>query len=233
MTNTKFGLSNWDENPNDFKKSSKPFDGPRLKFMKLKEGNNVVRVITRPYKYTFISYKNQPDEKGYGTKIRCSDPVESCPTVAAGFRAKEHWFVGIIDRTDSEVKILDIGSLVYGQVKNLKDDIEWGSPTEYDLAIRKNSKAPPAGFYNTLPRGKAPLSDADLRLKDENFENLEDSLKRLSAAQTKEKALAAMETCGYIGGLVPQPVSAKAKAKAEELAASSDSDYEFSEAAPN
>jgi len=235
MSNNKFGLSNWSEDNNKFtKRDDKAFDGPRIAFLKLKEGNNVVRVITDPYKYFSIDFKNDPEQKGFGKRIKCSEPLESCPTKETGWRQKGKYYIGVIDRTDSSVKILDMGSLIYDGIKTLRDDIEWGDPGSYDLTIRKNSKMPPANFYAIVPRGKAPLSESDLKLKSDAEATLIPSLERLSAPLAADKVKALLSEAGYTGGrIAPLPVSKKSNGDAK-LVDSTDDDYSFADAsAPN
>ena len=238
MTNSKFGLSTWDDEGNKFtKRNDKQFDGPKIPFLKLKEGNNVLRLITAPYKYFSIDFKLDPEQKNYGTRVKCSDPIEDCLTKQTGYKQKAKYYVGVIDRSDSSIKILDMGSSIFDGIKSLKEDIEWGDPvdakTAYDITIRKNSKNPPASFYTCIPRGKAPLSEADLKLKSDVEEALVASLERLSAPLSVEKVKALLDAAGYTGGRVaPLPVSKKNTGDAK-LAESTDDDYNFNEAAPN
>jgi hypothetical protein len=225
-TQYKFGLSSFSEKAPSFGQKQDRSDGPRIPFIKLKEGNNVIRIITEPYKYYMARFKADEDEKGFGTRINFSEPTDACPLKKAGYSPKARWLVGIIDRAESQVAIYDFSVLIYEPLNNLNDDLEWQSPIGYDVTIRKNSKAPPASFYSIMPRGKSPLSPSDIALRDANIDKLNETLARLTTPPSAEKVLAKMQEAGYKGGLVVTPKYAKSNGKAE-LAEASSEDYNF------
>lgn len=220
MSTQNYGLSDWDQKQG--RAASQISDEERVPFLRLKDGNNILRIITLPYRYNMVRFKASPDEKGYGHRINCSWPLEDCPAVkAVGGKAKERYFVGVIDRSDNQVKIFDMSVLVYQQLQGIKDDIEYGSPDKFDINVRMNSKSPPAGFYTVLPRGKAPLSEADVALRNEKIESLEAQLTRLSTPPKAETVKKRLEEFGYTGGVVD------ASNESEALPAADDEDYSF------
>jgi hypothetical protein len=225
MSKTQYGLTSFSEGVTRFNNQNSEQNGPRVPFLKLKEGNNVLRIITNPYKYCMVRFKASADEKGFGKRINCSLPLAECPTKKAGFKPKDRWLVGVIDRSDSQVKIYDFSVLVYEPLNSLSEDIEWGDPIGYDITVRKNSKAGPAQFYSVMPRGKAALSPADLKLKEEFGDNLEKALARLTTPPSAETVLKRMQEAGYTGGVVAQPQT-NGSGK-PELSDMDDDDYSF------
>lgn len=223
MTTHSYGLSSWDEEVNVGNNKSQSVDeSERLPFLRLKEGNNTLRIITKPYRYNMVRFKASADEKGFGRRINCSWPIEDCPSVKADFKPKTRWLVGVIDRSDNQVKIFDMSVLVYQQLKNIKEDIEYGEPDKFDINVRMNSKAGPTGYYTVLPRGKAPLSEADLQLKESVESTLQAQLERLSTPPKSETVLRRMEELGYKGGVVDQGSSEESN-----LPSNNDDDYDF------
>lgn len=194
-----YGLSSWDESTSTSAGNFKT-DFPKFEYMRLKDGNNSVRIVTAPYRYFMVRYKAAGD-KGFGKRVNTAWPLhDDCPTKNAGLKPKERYLVGVIDREDQKLKVLDMSILVYEQVQGLKNDIEWGTPSGYDINIRKNSKAKaPAGFYNVLPRSKAPLSQADEALLTETKENLEKYLVLRTTPPKPEFVRKRLEELGWDG----------------------------------
>ena len=117
MSNQKFGTTTWDEETGN--KRGQQGDKKRDVFMRLGDGSNPVRVITKPHLYLSHKYKEEGDA-GYGDKIMCSAPLhKSCPLCDRKDRAKKRWFVGVIDRKTNTYKILDISVTIYDQLKTL------------------------------------------------------------------------------------------------------------------
>ena len=227
MTTHSYGLSTWDEtvsNTGNTNRSSSN-DQERIPFVRLQEGNNILRIITAPYKYNMVRFKASEDERGFGKRVNCSWPVEECPTAKAGFKPKSRWLVGVIDRSDNAVKVFDMSVLVYQQLQGIKEDIEYGNPDQFDINIRMNSKAGPTGYYTVLPRGKSALSEADVALKEASAESLESTLVRLSTPPKAETVLKRMEELGYTGGVVAG--SGGNGSTAEDLPAADDESYSF------
>lgn len=61
---------------------------------------------------------------------------------------------------ERHVKILDGGGSIYGAIKNLANDEEWGDPTTYDIKIKREGEGMQTR-YNVVPGKKRPLLDAD------------------------------------------------------------------------
>jgi hypothetical protein len=228
MTTKKFGLTTYDEpaqtgggrrqeNSNDEK----------FEFLRLKDGENRVRCITNPYKYYQVRFKATEDEKGWGKKIRCSSPVENDPAVKSGAKAKERWLVGVIDRADGKVKIWDYHVLVYKQVKGYNDDIDYGDPQNYDLKVDFDKDAPALQQVSIRAGKVAPLSEADVSLRDGVLSALENALARHSAPLKPETVIERMKECGWDG----ESPAANGASNSKSLPDTGDDDYSFDQPA--
>lgn len=220
-----FGLSSWSDPPVT---GQKQFDDKdRIPFAKLKNGQNIVRFITPPYKYFRVAYK-EAGEKGLGTNIKISADLENDPALKAGLKKKERAYAGIINRATSQVEILDMGGAILGHLHGLDKNPEYGNPQEYDVAILRNEDAAPANFYTVLPRTApnqtAPLSEADLAMREECKDRLAASLERLSSPNTAEDVLAKMIELGYKEGTVLAATTSNGASKLKEA---DDEDYSF------
>ena len=160
---SKFGASDWDQDLGGKAKSA----GKKDVYMRLQPGSNPVRVLTPPFQY--LAHKYKTDEKDVmGDKVMCSYPLhKACPLCDLKDRAKPRWFVMVIDRKTNESKLLDIGAGIYGKIKQLNDSEKWGNPLHYDLDITVNKNAPPANYHGVVPDPKTPLSESDLKMKNE------------------------------------------------------------------
>ena len=103
MTTTNgFGLTNWDEQ-NQTSKPQAQDDSTKIDFVRLKEGNNSIRIITAPAKYWFVKFDDGKSQ--YGRRVNCAYPAvdkNECPTVKAGYKPKKRYLTGVILRDISE-----------------------------------------------------------------------------------------------------------------------------------
>lgn len=219
-----FGLTSWSDLGRKEQKQRKPFDvKDRIPFAKLKQGKNIFRIVTEPYKV----YKTRFNGKWLNTAYPGVDR-EQCPALKAGLQPKKKVLVGVIDRSDNQLKLLELGTLVCGQLKVIQDDVEYGDLKGLDVNITMNKNEAPSNYYSTMPRPPAPLSPADLALLESKREMLEDSLVRLTTPPSPESLLKKMESFGYTGGKIEvqedddSPVNTPS-----EDTSSSDDDYSF------
>lgn len=231
MSNAKFGFVSWDDPPANQRQFTKFDNSKRIPFMKLKDGSNVVRMVTEPAVYF---QARMPAQNGQGDRIRTAYPAhDDCPAKKAGLAPKRRYMVGVIDRSDGVVKILDMSSQIFDIITSWKDDVEVGGrATNFDINIKRNSKAPPASFYTALPRPASALSESDRALVDGAREELASSLERLTTPVSVDRCLEQMKKAGYTGGVLVEPRQKKEKEeKSAELADASEDDYSFEQPA--
>lgn len=107
--------------------------------LKLEDGTTTqVRIFTNPFKAVHHKVKIDEDNKSFGWTIKCAG--DDCPLCEQGFPIKPIYWVGVIHRATNQAKILPMNVLIYGKVKELKDDPNWGDPKLYDINITKNLK---------------------------------------------------------------------------------------------
>lgn len=155
-----YGEPSWEDSTGGNKTSNKDI------WMKLDNGSNEMRLLTKPYPYFCHTYKKEGDP-GYGQKINCSKINGSCPLCDAGDKAKKRYLVGVLDRRTNAFKILDISSKIYDDLKKLNANKHWGDPLKYDISIEKDKNAPPASYYAVQPLSKSPLSAEDQLVRDD------------------------------------------------------------------
>ena len=179
-------MVSWDELNTSNSSSKKDF---KNYFLKLKNGDNIVRLLTKPFEFQVHQYKPHKDDEGYGKRIMSCAPAygeAADPLIAIGVKPKRKWLVGVIDRSTSTYKVLEIGAGVLKSIQNLFRDEDWGDPIQYDVNIKVDKSAAPASYYTVNPKPKKPLSAADVELKQEV--DLDD-LKRRTSPPTPEEML--------------------------------------------
>ncbi len=151
MSEVKYGqLASWD----DADVSS------QSEFMELKEGDNLVRVITeRPYQFVVHWFK---DFTGTNRKIRCA--INDCPLCRKGNKAQCRWYLGVIDRRTEQAKILEISSQVFTGIKNYVSSPKWGDVRKYDINVKRAPKGTQP-LYSVVVEPPEPLSAHDKELK--------------------------------------------------------------------
>jgi len=181
MANTTFGEVSWDEESSG---GGEKKSNAKDTFLRLEDGSNVVRLLTRPHQYLVHKGIKRENDKGYGQKVSCSIANGSCTLCDQGLKPSQRWFLGVIDRKTSSYKILDISWQVFSQIKKLAKSTEvWGDPLKYDLDIVVDRNGGPTGYYSVQPRPHKPLSAADQQIRDNA--DLED-LKRRVVPPTPE-----------------------------------------------
>jgi hypothetical protein len=129
--------------------------GGKNDYMRLKEGENVVRIMGNPVQ-TYIHWVTLPD----GTQRKIVSPSNS-PTLVkkleeAGFRRQPNWIIKVLDRSDNEFKLLEIGNQIYKGIQTLFNNPKWGKVTGYDISINRGPKGQQP-LYSVTPNPKESL----------------------------------------------------------------------------
>jgi len=148
-------------------------------FMKLTEGSNIVRIVTKPYQ--FYSHYTA-DQSGASRNIRCA--LKDCPVCQKGEKASPRWFVGVIDRETGYPAILEISMQVFQGILVLKKKKSWGDPRAYDIDIlRKKAGSQP--LYVVTPEEKSPITDGEKTAIKDLLSKID--LAKISAAPTPDE----------------------------------------------
>ena len=190
-------------------------------FMRLEEGDNVVRVITSPYQF-YIHWTK--DESNQSCKVRCA--MENCPVCQRGENASARWFIGVLNKKGDKAvpSLLEISLQVYSQIKALKNKKNWGDPRAYDISITRKPKGSQP-LYVVTPEPKAACSDEEKKMakafiEECDFEKLvavptpEEIAEKLGLAMPKNKTTVSTEFENFEA--------------APEETSTDDSDFDFS-----
>jgi hypothetical protein len=108
-------------------------------FLQLQEGSNVIRIITKPYLYLchpdFVPLNGSPN----GQRLKCpSATTYTMCDLCKSSSAKRRWVLGIIAKANNNCCLLDCGTTLYSQIRELALSHYWGDPEAYDLEIRNS-----------------------------------------------------------------------------------------------
>lgn len=170
MSDLKYGEVDWNEGS---------VAGGGSEFMKLEQGDNVVRIFTKPHQFHVCWLK---DVSGANKKLRSA--MKDCPLVKRGEKIQTRWLVGVINRNKGRAEILEIGSQIYKGIKNLINDPDWGDPTNYDVNI-KRGRPGENPLYGVLSKPHKKLTEEDASLIAEFSETTD--LKKLTMPPTAEE----------------------------------------------
>jgi hypothetical protein len=162
MTNVQHGEVEW----GDSSSGSSNKENNKDLYLKLEQGSNKVRILTKPQKYMTHKGVKKVGEQGFGRKIPCSKENGSCPLCDKGLKAQTRYLVGVLDRKTNAYKVLDISYGVFQDIKNLNADDIWGDPTKYDISLIVDKNAAPAKYYTVQPIPHKPLSAAEQVIRD-------------------------------------------------------------------
>lgn len=248
MNNGKYGLVSWDEVDTNIGGKMKK-DNDKEIFLKMEDGPNKVRILTKPHQFMVHTYK-EPGDQGWGFKVMCSKHHGRCVLCdkaekyrASGdkevfnqMKAKKRWLVGVIDRKTNSYKILDISYSIFSSLKDLNGEEAWGNPETYEINIKMNKNGGAAGFYTVLPTEKKPLSASDLEIKKRVAEELADDLVSRCQPPTPEAVESRLEGIKKYkdgqkkGGSTNQSQSTRNNAQSanqSQYKDSSDDDFDF------
>lgn len=218
---TKFGMTSWDEVEISAQKGKRYGNDT---FLKLKEGDNRVRIITKPYQFLAHRFK-APKDPGFGVWIKSSLPNGKDPLADKGSKPKMRWYLGVIDRYTQSYKILEIGQTVFKSIQNLARDEDWGDPTQYDINIEVDKNGGAAGYYRVNPKPKKPLSAEDLEIK-QNSVDL-DVLQQLTTPPTPEDMQKRIDAIVAKSGFAKNNPSTSTDVETPDAAVSEDEFPEF------
>ena len=187
----------------------------RSDFLNMKDdGQYKLRIVGKPHEFA----AHWVEAAGQKKKVNCAGT--DCVLCAKGIKSSVRYLVPAIFRkgpsvTPNTIAVTEFGPQVYGFIRNLVKDEEWGNPTKYDLTIDKNKSRGASGTYFVTPGGsKSDLSDDEKANVAEFLSNI--SLKEFSAPLTNQVIL---EKLG--------PEIAKALGLAGATTASQDSEDNF------
>lgn len=220
----RFGATSWDDVELNSKKTSK--SNNKDSFLKLEQGSNIVRIITKPYEYLVHSYKAHKDDPGYGMKVMsssyhgprdefngASDPLMGPPY---NLKPSPRWYIGVIDRKTQSAKIIDLSPSAFRGIQGLVRDEDWGDPSMYDIDIKVDKDGGPANYYIVNPKPKKPLSPSDLEIR-EGFDV--ESIERRCHPPTYEKVQERVDYINKQSKIWVAENAAKQQQSVEETAA--------------
>ena len=154
---------------------------PKNDYMKLEEGENVVRIMGNPTQF-YIHWLTAQD----GSKKKIVSPIDSMALVGrledAGFKRQTRWIVKVLDRKDDTFKVLEVGSQIYNGIRGLFNNPKWGKVTDYDISIMRGPKGSQP-LYSVQPNPKEKIDPA-LKGKFTEFNSRVDISKMTRPAET-------------------------------------------------
>jgi len=136
-------------------------------YMRLKEGNNDVRILSNPIQY-YVHWV----ETDQG-KRKIVSPIDHPELVSKledrGFRRQVRWILKVIDRSDNTPKLLEVGSQIFNGLLSIIKNPKWGNANNYDMTIKR------------LPVGSNPLYQVTPNPKEKLSSDLKDTFNTFSA----------------------------------------------------
>src|SRR6266404_401059 len=134
-TKNSFGATNWNiETSNGYK----PNQNNKDLYLRLEQGSNLVRLVTKPYEYlVHQNWKINPTDAGYGHRVMSSLFYDGKDILKEKYNStpKRRWLVGVICRKTQSYKLLDISKSVFEGIRECVRTEEYGDPLNYDLDI--------------------------------------------------------------------------------------------------
>ena len=166
-------------------------DGPRVPFMKLQPGKNVIRIASNPSKIY------QHWEKTFDGKLRKVTCIgKECPLCAIGHQPSARYQLKILDKLDPDdpqAKVLETGAAVIRQISNYANDADYGDPKMYDVKILKEGVGRDTRYSVTVSPKKIPMTERE-KLMIEELPDIQDVNKELTKEQILNMGLEALDS---------------------------------------
>ncbi len=183
-------------------------------FMRLDQGENVVRVMGNPTQF-YVHWLTCTDN----SKKKVVSPIDSPELVKrledGGFRRQARWLVKVLDRSDGKFKALEIGAQIYNGIRALYNNNKWGKVTSYDLSVMRGSP------------GQQPLYSVTPNPKEELESSMKTAWVEFNDRMNFDKIIsptAPEEICEMLGW---QMSDVESDVASDSEAGSSDEDFEF------
>lgn len=140
-----FGIGevDWNDNVKDENKSL---------FMRLQQGKNRIRVVS---KTPVVKKSHWVD--GVGSVLCKGNQCELCEE----YKLSVKYLLKVIDRTDNELKILEVTTGVFKRLCKMHKDEEWGPLINYDINIEKTGVKKKTE-YSVIPSKRYELTPEEL-----------------------------------------------------------------------
>ena len=212
-----FGEKSWEEEA--------PGSG-QSDFYNMKDNKQyTVRIVGKPHEFA----AHWVEAPGLGKKkVNCAG--KGCVICSKGLKPSVRYFIPIIVRDEKRVAVTEFGPQVYGHIRALFKNANWGNPMGYDITIDKNTNRGAAGTYFVTPVAKTDFS-AEEKAQVKEFNERMD-LRELSAPLTNDAILEklGMEFCNKIGlrtGSAPASSEPSEEFASFDSDSDSDDDYDF------
>jgi hypothetical protein len=130
----------------------------RSDFMKLSEGENVIRVMSNPIK-GYVHWIKTRDGKDRKIISPAGSPELVRKLEEAGYKVQPSYMIKVLDRSDKKFKLLEVGPQIFKGIQMLNSNQKWGKVTAYDISINKGPKGTQP-LYNVTPNPKEPLESS-------------------------------------------------------------------------
>ncbi len=134
-----------------------------IEFMGLKTGSNIVRIISKPFKYKAHRIDNIAKKCTTNCAL-CSEHGQVGSDLHHELltqKQQSRWIMGVIDRREEDIKIVDFSVPIYYFIHQLSRNEDWGNPRNYDIDIRVNPDKGEYEIHNIRPRSIKPLTKSD------------------------------------------------------------------------
>lgn len=119
-------------------------------YMKLKDGENKIRILSKPV----VGWVDWKDKKAYRFPMdkKPEKPLDKNPI-------KHFWAFIVWNYNDQAIQILEVTQqTIQTQIINLTKDEDWGMPFDYDIKISKKGRDLDTK-YSVIPANKKPVAD--------------------------------------------------------------------------
>lgn len=155
----------------------------RSDFFNMKDNKQyTVRIVGKPHEFA----AHWVDAPNLGKKkVNCAG--KDCVLCAKGLKASVRYFIPVIVRDENRVAVTEFGPQVYGHIRSLFKNRNWGNPMGYDICIDKNTNRGAAGTYFVTPVSKTDFTPEEKAMVKEFLDRMD--LRELSAPLSNEQII--------------------------------------------
>lgn len=109
----------------------------KLEFLKLYDGENVFRIVSKPYLYQCHNDLRLADMPDYGMKYKCfpefGECCGACKSNPFSYEISRRWLVGVIGGHDNRLSILDIDTNIFRHLQKIVQVL--AAPEKFEMHL--------------------------------------------------------------------------------------------------
>ncbi len=163
----------------DYKNYNPPeAESPWIKFL---EGTTTIRILS--HSINWKSHYIRSEKKSH----TCTGDISTCEWCQKGDQPKGRWAYLILNRSNKEIRVMEIGWSIFGTILQCAKDSDYGDPRKYDLKITRKGTGLETE-YQVIPGKETKFTEEEEKvLKTSGLDDIDKATQKLVSYYEKDE----------------------------------------------